>query len=268
MQNLLAFSTLGCPFWDLDRIISVAKEYGYDAVELRGYQAEMDLPKAIPFTKEQRAQTLTRFADAGIAVCCVSSSGVVAQKNVDHVRAHAELAYDLGCPVVRVFGGTLDTELPRDEALAHAADNLRAFGDAAKAEGVKIVLETHDAFSTGQAVAELLTLAAHPSVLSLWDLHHPYRQSEPFAETFQYLAPTLAHVHVKDGKDGVYTLLGDGDVPVFPMLDLLLGSGYKGPISLEWEKRWHPEIADPEIAFPQYAQALRHYLDNYSVPHS
>jgi sugar phosphate isomerase/epimerase len=260
MQNLLAFSTLGCPSWDLDRIITGAREYGYNAVELRGYQNEMDLPKAGPYTPEHRAETLSRFSDAGIAVCCVSSSGVVAQKNVDHVRAHAELARALDCPAVRVFGGELEADLPRNEALAKAAENLRAFGDAAEAEGVKIVLETHDAFSTGQAVAELLALADHTAVLSLWDLHHPYRQNEPFEETFRYLAPTLAHVHVKDGKAGAYTLLGDGDVPVFPMLDLLLGSGYTGPISLEWEKRWHPEIADPEIAFPQYAKALREYL--------
>jgi sugar phosphate isomerase/epimerase len=129
---------------------------------------------------------------------------------------------------------------------------------------VKIVLETHDAFSTGKAVAELLVLTDHPAVLSLWDLHHPYRQNEPAEETHRFLAPTLAHVHVKDGKDGVYTLLGDGDVPLFPMLDLILDGGYKGPISLEWEKRWHPEIADPEIAFPQYARALRGYLHTRS----
>ena len=260
MPNLLAFSTLGCPSWDLTQIIDRAAEYGYDAVELRGYQSEMDLPQAAPFTSEQRAETLTRFQDAGIAVCCVSSSGVVREGNVDHVRAHAALARALNCPVVRVFGGNLDADLPRQAALAKAAENLRAFGDVAQAEGVKIVLETHDAFSTGQAVAELLALADHPAVLSLWDLHHPHRQSEPFADTCRYLASTLAHVHIKDGKDGVYTLLGDGDVPLFPMLDLLLGSGYEGPISLEWEKRWHPEIPDPEIAFPQYAQALRTYL--------
>ena len=261
MPNLLAFSTLGCPAWDLTQIIDGAAEYGYDAVELRGYQSEMDLPKAAPFTPEKRTETLARFTDAGIAVCCVSSSGVVAQGNVDHVRAHAALARALNCPSVRVFGGNLDPDLPREDALAQAAENLRAFGDAAQTEGVKIVLETHDAFSTGQSVAELLALADHPAVLSLWDLHHPYRQNEAFADTYRYLVPTLAHVHIKDGKDGLYTLLGDGDVPLFPMLDLLLSSGYAGPISLEWEKRWHPEIAEPEIAFPQYAQALRTYLN-------
>ena len=260
-QNPLAFSTLGCPAWDIERILWAATEYGYDAVELRGYLADVDLTAAAPFLPTARAATRRRFDDAGVGVCCVSSSGVVAQGNVDHVAAHAELAHDLGCPSVRVFGGKLPDAIPRMEAIARAAETLRAFGDAAQENGVQIVLETHDSFSTGATVDELLVAAAHPAVFSLWDVHHPIRQGEPVAETYRFLSPTVRHVHVKDSMPGVgYTLLGDGDIPVFPALDLLRRGDYGGPISLEWEKRWHPEIADPEIAFPQYARALRDYL--------
>ncbi len=260
-MNPLAFSTLGCPTWDLERIVSAAQEYGYQSLELRGYLSEMDLPKAEPFAPGSRAATRRRIEDAGLSVCCVSSSGVVASANLDHVKAHAELARDLGCPVVRVFGGKLPEDAPRAEGIARFAETLRAFGDAAQGQGVTVVLETHDSFSTGAEVAELLTAAQHPAVFSLWDLHHPYRQGEPIEETHRLLAPTIRHVHVKDGKSGSYTLLGEGDVPVFPMLDLALGGGYAGPISLEWEKRWKPDIADPEVAFPQYARALREYLE-------
>jgi sugar phosphate isomerase/epimerase len=163
----------------------------------------------------------------------------------------------LGAPVVRVFGGSLPEGMPRADALARSADNLRAFGDAAKAEGVAIVLETHDTFSTGATVAELLALTAHPSVFALWDLHHPYRQGETPEETDGYIGAATRHVHIKDSKDGNYTLLGEGDIPLFAMLDLLEKRGYAGVLSLEWEKRWIPGIAPPEVAFPQYADALR-----------
>jgi sugar phosphate isomerase/epimerase len=220
----------------------------------------MDLPRAEPFVPANRAATRRRLGEAGLAVCCVSSSGVVAKGNVDHVKAHAELARDLGAPLVRVFGGNLPDDVPHQEAVAGAAETLRAFGDAAQAEGVSIVLETHDAFSTGVQVAELLAVTAHPAVFALWDLHHPYTQGEPIEETHRLLAPRIRYVHVKDGRDGVCTLLGEGDVPIFAMLDLIRGGGYDGPISVEWEKRWQPQIADPEIALPQYANALRAYL--------
>ncbi|MCA1595518.1 MAG: sugar phosphate isomerase/epimerase, partial [Chloroflexi bacterium] len=79
------------------------------------------------------------------------------------------------------------------------------------------------------------------------------------------LRPTLRHLHVKDGRDGRYTLMGEGDVPVEPMLDLALDGGYTGPIAVEWEKRWHPEIADPEVALPQYAQKLSAYLARRAI---
>lgn len=263
-MNPLAFSTLGCPDWTWEQILTAARTYGYDAIELRGLQNHLeDLPDAPPFTAANRAEARRQLTDAGLFVCCVSSSGVVAKRNVDHVRAHAALARDLGCPLVRVFGGGLDPNAAPADALFQAAESLRAFGDVASQEGVSLVLETHDAFSTGKQVAELLALAAHPAVGALWDLHHPFRQGEPPLETQRCLGPTLRHVHVKDGRsDGAYTLMGEGDVPLPAMLDLALDNGYKGVISLEWEKRWHPEIAEPEIAFPQYAQALRAYLDN------
>lgn len=261
MPNLIAFSTLGCPAWDLDRIITAAQEYGYDAVELRGYLDSMDLPTAGPFAPERRTETRARFADAGIAICCVSSSGVVTKGNCDHVRSHAELANGLGCPYVRVFGGALEEGIPREEAFNRAVANLRMFGDAAREEGVRVVLETHDSFSSGKDVAKLLAAANHPWVMSLWDLHHPYRQGEAINATYDHLAPTLAHLHIKDSRaTGDYCLLGEGDIPLFPMLDLVLDGGYQGAISLEWEKRWHPEIADPNIAFPQYVRGLREYL--------
>lgn len=254
MANPLAFSTLGCPGWDLETILRNAVAFGYDTVELRGYLDVMDLPTATPFLPENRTETAQRFHEAGLAVCCVSSSGVVAQGNIEHVQRHCELAHALGAPVVRIFGG-------RPESRAQAVENLRAFGDAATEAGVALVLETHDDFSTGETVAALLSDAAHPAVYSLWDLHHPFRQGEPIEQTHRLLAPTLRHIHIKDGVAGQgYTLLGEGDVPVFPMLALALDAGYTGPISLEWEKRWHPEIADPEVAFPQYAQRVREWL--------
>ena len=44
------------------------------------------------------------------------------------------------------------------------------------------------------------------------------------------------------------------------MIGLLKGGGYDGWVSVEWEKRWHPEVADPEIIVPQYAHRLRELL--------
>ncbi len=30
--------------------------------------------------------------------------------------------------------------------------------------------------------------------------------------------------------------------------------------SVDWEKQWHPEIGDPEVALPHFARVLRQYV--------
>jgi hypothetical protein len=64
---------------------------------------------------------------------------------------------------------------------------------------------------------------------------------------------------VVDGKDQ-FTLLGQGESPIFEAIDLLSNGGYKGYYSFEWEKLWHPEITAPEIALADYPLAMKRHF--------
>jgi hypothetical protein len=55
-------------------------------------------------------------------------------------------------------------------------------------------------------------------------------------------------------------LTGTGEVPVQGQVKVLAGAGYRGYYCFEWEKKWHPEIAEPEVAFPHYAKTMAGYL--------
>ena len=57
-----------------------------------------------------------------------------------------------------------------------------------------------------------------------------------------------------------YTLLGRGRVPIFEAIDVLAKANYKGYYSFEWEKLWHPEIAEPEVALADYPKAMRQHF--------
>jgi sugar phosphate isomerase/epimerase len=46
-------------------------------------------------------------------------------------------------------------------------------------------------------------------------------------------------------------------VPVRRILALLQEAGYNGYVSVEWEKKWHPDLAEPEVAIPQHIAWLR-----------
>jgi sugar phosphate isomerase/epimerase len=266
----LSVSTLGCPEWTLDDILRLVPGYGYEGVELRGIGPELDMAIAPGFASAADREARARqFADAGLSVSSVDSSTLLTpaepearRKNIDHARATIDVAQALGARFVRVFGGNIPDGEDRASAVRRAADTLREIGDHAAGHGdVTVVLETHDAFSTGAGVAEILALVPHPRVAALWDLHHPYRQGEAPEETFRQIGGRTRFAHVKDSRAGeTYCLLGEGDVPVRPMIEILRSGGYDGWLSLEWEKRWVPALLPPEVTFPQYAKVLREWL--------
>jgi sugar phosphate isomerase/epimerase len=76
----------------------------------------------------------------------------------------------------------------------------------------------------------------------------------------------VVYTHVKDSlavgdSQSRYVLPGQGgDVPLVEMIGLLKAGGYDGYLTLEWEKKWHPEIADPAQALPAYAQYLKQFV--------
>jgi fatty-acyl-CoA synthase len=105
------------------------------------------------------------------------------------------------------------------------------------------------------------------AVGALWDLHHPYRVGEQPEEVWALIGDRTLLVHVKDAvrdpseRTGwKLVLLGEGEVPVRDGLRVLQDHGYQGWLTVEWEKKWHPEIAEPEIALPQHAKLLRSWL--------
>ena len=56
--------------------------------------------------------------------------------------------------------------------------------------------------------------------------------------------------------------LGEGEVPVREIIGLLAAGGYGGYFSVEWEKYWHPEIEEPEIALPQHLKVLEEWVQD------
>jgi sugar phosphate isomerase/epimerase len=99
----------------------------------------------------------------------------------------------------------------------------------------------------------------------LWDAHHTFvsGKEEP-QTTFGKLSRYIRHTHLKDsrpGEKGVqYVLTGTGVVPVKATVKVLVAGGYRGYYCFEWEKMWHPEIEEPEVAFPHFAKTMRTYL--------
>ena len=266
----IAFSTLAFPDADLATAVSLGRSWGYAGVELRLIDGELIDP-AMPATA--RARVKRTLASARLPAVAVDSSiRLTGEHPAAELRQFLELASDWEAPLVRVFGGALPGDGPgRRARLEAAARVLEEAAPAAERLGVAIGVETHDAFSASAVVAELLALVDSAAVGAVWDSHHPHRMGERAADVWANLGPRILLAQVKDarpddGRDDGWqlVLLGDGEVPVRDMLGLLSAGGYQGWVSVEWEKRWHPEIAAPEVALPQHLAMLGSWLEEGS----
>ena len=69
----LAFSTLGCPKWDWNKILQFAAQHGYAGIELRGLEGNLDLPSHPIFVADRIEQTIKKIRDSKLKIACVSS---------------------------------------------------------------------------------------------------------------------------------------------------------------------------------------------------
>ena len=52
-------------------------------------------------------------------------------------------------------------------------------------------------------------------------------------------------------------LAGRGNVSFAETFAAIERLNYDGYVSFEWEKYWHPEIEEPEVALPDFINAIR-----------
>jgi sugar phosphate isomerase/epimerase len=261
----IAFSTLAFPDASLATATSLGHSWGYDGIELRLIDGELIDPS---MSAADRAAVKNTVAAASLPIVAVDSSVRLTDDEPGaELRQFLELASDWEAPLVRVFGGALPVGEPdRKITLARAARVLEASVPTAERLGVAIGVETHDSFSASSVVAELLAMVPSGVVGAVWDSHHPYRMGQQPAEVWSDIGRRTLLAQVKDARrdasqDGwQLVLLGKGEVPVREMLELLDSGGYPRWISVEWEKRWHPEIEEPEVALPQHLSVLRGWL--------
>jgi sugar phosphate isomerase/epimerase len=261
----IAFSTLAFPDTPLALAASLGRRWGYAGIELRLIDGELIDPS---MAAADRARVKRILTAAGLPVVAVDSSIRLTDENPGPgLRRFLELASDWESPLVRVFGGALAASGPlRTEQLRAAARVLQSAAPLARRLGVAIGVETHDSFSASSAVAELLALTDPGWTGAVWDSHHPHRMGERPTEVYANLGSRILLAQVKDARrtpdgDWQLVLLGEGEVPVADMLRLLVAGGYPHWISVEWEKRWHPEIEAPEVALPQHLNLLTAWLE-------
>ena len=263
-----AFSTVACPEWDFETICARGKEYGYDGIEVRGFLNESILTASNIFlTDPAKLRSMLKYH--GLSICCLASSIAMKGKKkpdrvaADDCRRYIDTAAAVGCHLVKIFDTEVGPGKDRASAAIELGEWLMPLGDYAAARDVVIVVENALSFRSAKEMWLILDRLQHPSIACCWDVFNAALIGESPYISVPTLNSRIQYTQVKDAKLGPlgasFCPLGEGDVAVQKFLTRLLGIGYTGWVTFEWEKAWLPGLSGPEVALPDAIKKLREW---------
>jgi fatty-acyl-CoA synthase len=197
---------------------------------------------ASPFTERQIDKTRAKLPRCTWrSPACPPAAAKYPEKRdvvLGEIRQYIDLAAKLSTPFIRILGDWN----PRGGrgGRAYVAGVLTELADMAEPRASRCWWRQRR-LCDSRRLAGFWHAVGRPSVAALWDMHHTYaswRSARGDGEK-----PGLAHpLHPHEGfvvENGrcAYRMMGEGDLPVYQMLDALKDIGYDGYVSLEWVKR-------------------------------
>lgn len=270
-----AFSTVACPTWTLDEVAHHAETLGYLGVELRSFgSASAQFACDPALTDASKARSM--FDKAGVEIACLATSIRYDEPVADpflHIlgdrdkttletKSAINLASQLECPFVRVFGFEVFGNEPRARAVRRIAGRLQLAAAAARNTGVRLVLENGGSFSTAADLAEILDMVESPFLAAAYSVSTAWMAGERPAHGLNVLRDRLANVKVSDWKGTAPCALGKGDVPNAEAVEALGAAGYTGWLTYENPKAWVSSPAAPEAILAESARTMFGWIGN------
>jgi 2-keto-myo-inositol isomerase len=266
MRDRLALHTWTLDTTPLPDVLRIARETGWNAVELR----RVDFERARK-AGQSAEQVLDQVRVSSLPVAAIGAVfGWMFAEGEERARLFRAIdescgwAAALDCPIVMS-----PVDFTRG-SVRQAADRLREVGDIAAKHGVRFALELQSPsaqFKTLASVREVVALADHPNCGLLVDTYHVQRTTGGLRD-YEDLSPDeIAYVQYSDVPDaplppGTPTDRlppGRGTVPFREVFRILATKGYEGYLSYEAPNpdAWQ---SPPEEVAREAAEATRALL--------
>jgi sugar phosphate isomerase/epimerase len=240
--------------WSLDKVIEAARAYGFAGIEFRaeeGHGHGVELER----TKSERRQIRDRIFDAYLEVAGIGTSSrfetpdsMERQDIVDRTKRFVELAADIDCKRIRVFGNNFPRDVARDDCVKYVGDSLRALAEFSEPYGVDILLEMHGNFRFWRYARSAVEIADHPRVGIVYNCESADIVGGSVAATYRQVRTYVRHVHMHQFNGPRW-----GVFPYPELFQLLKADGYEGYLSSEIEI----ERPTPENYLEVYAHLFR-----------
>lgn len=263
----IAFSTLGCPNYAWRDIRAMAKDLGFDGIEVRFIGDERT---SSPFSLENCLHTKEKLSAIHLEIPCFSTGCSLNliekhEENFEEIEKYIEIASKIGTPYIRILGDQKAAPgVSVDDNIV--IEELKLLAPKAEKFGVALLVETNGVYADTARLRDVLNEVASDNVAALWDVHHPYRFfGESPETTLTNLGAYIKYIHIKDSvmEDGkvVYKMMGEGDIPIESIMSALRSINYEGYVTFEWLKIWSEDLYDAGIVFPQFQDYMSKYRE-------
>lgn len=290
----IAGHTMGTPEYTVAEAIRLFHDIGIDGAEIvvqDGYKSGISTACA-----REELEAIKKCGEENhIEICCLTPYNSyfndlddnLRNAEINSIRKVIDACDYLGAHFIRIYGGNLqagdtrDLKARKDKLVA----SMRYLGDRAAKKGITLVIENH--FNTmcvsAEDSANVVREINHPNVRILYDQANlSFTEKENYQAAIAIQQDLVAYMHVKDlvFKEGVaftssevshpdesernvYTkIVGEGIIPWPQILALVRSHGYDGWLSMEYERRWHPDdIPDASIGMKKSAEYLKSILN-------
>lgn len=269
----IGFSSLVCPTWDLETIITQASALGFDGFELRGLRGELNLPMVADLARHpDRVKAMC--AEQNVELVSLGCSATLTAKRPREVGHHknsitefVELASRLGCPCVRMFLGDAPRGDQPQHCLPRIVGALQSLTGLLSRCGVTLLLENGGDFCGSADLWFVVDAVAHPRVQAAWNQCNALTVRERATTSLPRLGHKIRLVHACDAlfdDDAVlqnYVALGSGHAEVSRQIEILKGMMYRGYVIFEWPKLWVESLPKADAVLPGVATFLRERVD-------
>jgi sugar phosphate isomerase/epimerase len=230
------------------------------------------------FTGEQLAAFRAALGGAGVQVSAIGSPigkievGAPLQPELDRMRRVADVAGELGTPIIRVFSFFIPAGQSPERYRGQVIDRMGALTRIAEDYRLTLAHENEKEIygDTPDRCADLITAVGSPTLRATFDPANFVQCGvRPFSGAYGLLRPYLVYLQVKDAvaATGEVVPAGQGDGQLRETLRALRDSGFTGFMSLEphlAQAGRYGGFSGPE-GFHRAAQALKFILNDLSI---
>ena len=272
--------TMGTPEYELEEAIDLFKEIHLDGIEIvcqEGYKSGIDPHAPVTFLKK----ILEKCKNLKLDIACLtpylskfnSPDSKTREEELKNLKNAIDVASYLECHFMRIYGGSRLVEKKEDNTpellKQYLIESIIDACNYAEKKDVYLVIENHFNTLTETALqtVDIIKSIDHSHAGILYDQANlTFFYAEDYEDAINLQAPYIKYVHVKDlffkledkrfeassvftvdkSKRNVYSrILGEGIIPWPKILSKLHEIGYRGYLSIEYERRWHAEDLPP-----------------------